>query len=164
MVGGTTTSEGGSGGGGDAFGRFYEGLFPQLARVAWLLTGDAGCSEDLAQEALARTQAAFGRLDAPGAYARTVLVNLCKRHRTRSARRAAIDQRAASGAAPEAFQAYELLDVVDALPYRQKVVIVLRFYEDLSEADIAATLGCRVGTVKSLGSRALARLRRVLEQ
>ena len=92
-----------------------------------------------------------------------MLVNLCKRHRAGLARRAVTDRRAAVGSTSEALEAYELLDVVDALPYRQKVVIVLRFYEDLSEADIAVTLGCRAGTVKSLGSRALARLRRVLE-
>ena len=60
-------------------------------------------------------------------------------------------------------EACELLDVIYALPYRQKAVIVLRYYEDLSEAQIAAALGCRRGTVKSLAARALAGLRKEIE-
>jgi RNA polymerase sigma factor (sigma-70 family) len=59
--------------------------------------------------------------------------------------------------------ARELLDVIDALPSRQKAVIVLRYYEDLSEAEIARALGCRPGTVKSLAARALERLRKDIE-
>jgi RNA polymerase sigma factor (sigma-70 family) len=58
----------------------------------------------------------------------------------------------------------ELLDAVDALPFRQRAVLVLRYYLDLSEADIAQALGCRRGTVKSLASRGLEQLRRVIER
>ena len=60
--------------------------------------------------------------------------------------------------------AHELLDAVDALPYRQKAVIVLRYYEDLRERDIATALGCRPGTVKSLASRALQRLAQEIQR
>jgi RNA polymerase sigma factor (sigma-70 family) len=60
--------------------------------------------------------------------------------------------------------ARELLDAIDSLPRRQRIVIVLRYYEDLSEFEIAEALGCRLGTVKSLASRALDQLRRVVEQ
>ena len=60
-------------------------------------------------------------------------------------------------------QARELLDVIDALPRRQKTVVVLRYYEDLTEAEIAAVLGCRPGTVKSLVARALTRMRKELD-
>jgi RNA polymerase sigma factor (sigma-70 family) len=58
----------------------------------------------------------------------------------------------------------ELRDALASLPMRQRAVLVLRFYEDMSEADIAATLGCRPGTVKSLSSRGLAALRQVIER
>ena len=58
----------------------------------------------------------------------------------------------------------ELLDAVDALPFRQRAVLVLRYYRDLSEGEIADALGCRPGTVKSLATRALDQLRKVIER
>jgi len=58
----------------------------------------------------------------------------------------------------------ELLDAIDRLPFRQKAVIVLRYYEDLTKEAIAATLGCRPGTVKSLAARALARLAKEVQR
>ena len=60
-------------------------------------------------------------------------------------------------------EADELFDALAALPSRQRAALVLRFYEDLSEADIAVALGCRPGTVKSLLHRGLAELRKVVE-
>lgn len=62
------------------------------------------------------------------------------------------------------FAADELADALASLPFRQRAVIVLRYHADLSEADIAETLGCRPGTVKSLASRALARLAKEIPQ
>jgi RNA polymerase sigma factor (sigma-70 family) len=61
-------------------------------------------------------------------------------------------------------RARELLDAVDALPFRQRAVLVLRYYHDLPEDEIAAALGCRPGTVKSLSARALQQLRKVVER
>ncbi len=62
------------------------------------------------------------------------------------------------------FTADELADAVASLPFRQRAVIVLRYYGGLSEAEIAAALGCRNGTVKSLAARALTKLERVIER
>jgi RNA polymerase sigma factor (sigma-70 family) len=104
-------------------------------------------------------QPRFAELEHPAAYTRVVLVNLTRRHVGREARRRNAEQRTVSTivVSPEH---RELLDVVGALPLRQRAVIVLRYYEGLSEAEIATALRCRQGTVKSLSARALERLRR----
>jgi RNA polymerase sigma factor (sigma-70 family) len=152
--------------GGDAeaaFSRFYCEQFDRFARLAFVLVGDGGDAEELAQEALSRVQPAFSDLGAPVAYTRTVLMNLVKHRQGRDSRRRAAEA-AATGPDSIASGARELLDVIDALPERQRAVIVLRYYEDLSEAEIAEALGCRPGTVKSLAVRALTRLRKDIER
>lgn len=150
-----------------SFAAFVEARAPRLLRTAWLLTGDAVAAEDLLQSALARTWPHWPALAAGGeaeAYVRRAMVNTqisWWRRRWRgevptaepperpstSDAYAAVDDRAALGAA------------LRTLPPRQRAVVVLRYYEDLSEAQVAATLGCSVGTVKSQNAKALARLR-----
>jgi RNA polymerase sigma-70 factor (sigma-E family) len=147
----------------DAVEDFYRLRFPDAVRLAHLLSGDASVAEDLAQEAFVRMRERFDDVDAPWAYLRAAVVNACRSHH-RSRGREAIRMRLV-GAAPESqLGARELLDAVDALPYRQKAVIVLRYYEDLSEHDIALALGCRPGTVKSLASRALEHLAKEVQR
>jgi RNA polymerase sigma factor (sigma-70 family) len=146
----------------DGFARFYSGGFERAARLAFLLTGDSDGSEDIAQEALCRIQPRFASLDHPWAYLRTVVVNLCKRHGIEQARQRSARARIGLPRV-ETPRAHELGDVIDALPRRQRAVVVLRYYEDLTEAEIAAVLSCRPGTVKSLATRALNRLRKELE-
>jgi RNA polymerase sigma-70 factor (sigma-E family) len=145
------------------FDEFYRDRFAPMARLALLLTGELASAEDIAQEALTRVHGSFARLDAPSAYLRTVVVNLCRRHRRGNDRRRALGERMTMSPPAEPAPR-ELLDAIDALPYRQKAVVVLRYYEDLSEAEIAAVLGCRPGTVKSSAARALARLRQEVER
>lgn len=140
---------------------FYEQAFDPAARLAFLLTGDLGTSEDIAQEALSRLAPRFGSVEHPRAYLRTVVVNLCSRARGRRARERETRERLGVPD-PAALHARELIDVIDALPQRQRTVVVLRYFEDLSEAEIAATIRCRPGTVKSLAARALATLRQEL--
>ena len=136
---------------------FYRSHFPDAVRLAHLLTGDPWVAEDLAQDAFERVRQRFDTIDAPRAYLRVAVVNACRsHHRTRSRETARARKVGPSGDGE--LGARELLDAVDALPYRQKAVIVLRYYDDLSERDIALALGCRPGTVKSLASRALQRL------
>ena len=146
---------------GGGFDAFFTSNFERAARLAYLLTGEPNAAEDIAQEALARMSPRFEQIATPGAYLRTVVVNLSKRHGSERARVRVMNDRlgapTASNAAPR-----ELIDVIDALPRRQRSVVVLRYYEDLSEAEIAAVLKCRPGTVKSLAARALSTLRKEL--
>ncbi len=132
-------------------------------RLAALLTQHASVAEDLAHDAFTRMYPRWGQAANPGAYLRTSVVNSCRqweRHNNvEKAKLRLIATPEASG-----FVAAELADVVASLPYRQRAVVVLRYYADHSEIEIAEALGCRAGTVKSLASRALARLERELKR
>jgi RNA polymerase sigma-70 factor (sigma-E family) len=147
---------------------FSDFFASQYARLCWLgcaLTGSPAQAEDLAQDALVRTWWRWrlvGRPKDPASYARKVLVN---RHRS-LLRRAASEARTLVRRGPEELalpagdeRAMVLWQAVQALPARQRVVLVLRFYEDRTEAEVAQLLGLSLGTVKSRGHRALGRLR-----
>jgi RNA polymerase sigma factor (sigma-70 family) len=143
----------------DGFDAFYRAEYARTVRLARLLTGSAGVAEDLAQEAFLRVYRQAVAPDNSAGFLRTVTVNLCHNwHRGRS-REALRMARIAQSPQSLSLEANELDAVVGALPYRQRAVLVLRYWLDLSEADIAKALGCRAGTVKSLHARALARLR-----
>jgi RNA polymerase sigma-70 factor (sigma-E family) len=149
---------------GDAFEVFFRSEYPRALRLAWLLTHDRPASEDIAQEAMIAVHARFDRLDNPPAYLSRVVVNVSGGWHRRAARQLQVVESLstqASGGDPE--DDY-LLDALHALPYRQRVVIVARYWAGWSEAEIAAALGCRQGTVKSLCSRALSRLRLELDR
>ena len=150
---------------------FSEFFASQYARLCWLgllLTGSRAEAEELAQEALVRTWWRWRlvrRPADPASYARRVLVN---RHRSLR-RRAAVEARWLARSRPEEValpagdeRAMVLWQAVRALPQRQRAVLVLRFHQDLPEAEVARLLGLPLGTVKSLGHRALARLRQRL--
>jgi RNA polymerase sigma factor (sigma-70 family) len=139
------------------FALFYADRFAEAARLALLLTGDASVAEDLAQDAFARVRPRFDGLDRPWPYLRAAVVNACRSHHRGRARELARARRVGVPDDP-VLGADELLDAVGRLPYRLRAVVVLRYYEDLSEREIADALGVRPGTVKSLSSRALARL------
>jgi RNA polymerase sigma-70 factor (sigma-E family) len=138
---------------------------PALLRSAWLLTGDWGAAEDLVQTALAATWSRRARIESSfawEAYTRKVMMStFLSWHRKRSSREAPAyelpDQ--AAGAGPPIELRVELLRAMAALPARQRAVITLRYFEDLTEADTARALGCSIGAVKSHASRALRSLR-----
>jgi len=144
------------------FDDFYRVEFERMARLAVVLTGDPAIGEELAQEAFARVQQRFGRVASPSAYTRQVVINLCKRPRVPVTRTGMTGNEGAADPGDQA-ERVAMLDAVDRLPHRQRAVIVLRYFEDLTEAEIAQVLGCRPGTVKSLSSRALAQLRKDIE-
>jgi RNA polymerase sigma-70 factor (sigma-E family) len=148
----------------DSFGAFYRREYDRAVRLAWLLTGSRPAAEDVAQDAMAAVYRAFERIESPSAYLRRAVVNTARswhrderRHLERATllarERHTVDARDA-----------ELLDAIVRLPYRQRVVIVARYWGGWSEAEIAQSLGCRPGTVKSLASRGLHRLRREVQQ
>jgi RNA polymerase sigma-70 factor (sigma-E family) len=139
---------------------------PALLRTAYMLTGNRADAEDLLQTALAKTYLAWDRIADRGAvdgYVRRVLVNT----QTSWWRRRKVDEYATE-TLPErpGRDVTADLDLHDALwtalstlPKRQRAMVVLRYYEDLSEAETAQVMGVSVGTVKSTTSRALAKLR-----
>ena len=146
-----------------AFEDFYRTAWAGAVRLAALLTQDARAAEDLAQEAFTRIYPKWARVEQPQAYLRTAIVNACRSWQSRRhTERSKLPLLATREASELGFDA--LADVVAALPYRQRAVLVLRYHSDLSEAEIADALGCRRGTVKSLASRALANLRKGIEE
>ena len=145
----------------------YRRHFPEAARLAFLLTGDRVLAEDLAQEAFVRLTGRFAHLrnrEAFGAYLRRTVVNLVKNQ----FRRRAVERRYLEAERPRTPPADLQPDVATSelvrwalmeLPPRQRLALVLRYYEDLSERQIGEAIGCAPGTVKSLLSRGTATLR-----
>jgi RNA polymerase sigma-70 factor (sigma-E family) len=136
-----------------------------LHRTAYLLTGDWALAEDLLQTALARAYPRWGRIasDNPEVYLRRVLVNTWSSWWRRRWRGEVPTERLVDAAGPDDYAAADRRDAVQAalagLPKRQRAVIVLRFHEDMTEAQVADALGISVGTVKSQTAKALAKLR-----
>jgi len=147
----------------DDFADFYRRERPRAVQLAWLLTHGDNC-EDLAQDAFISVQVKYRRLDNPSAYLTTAVVNRCRTwHRKEQRRRHQLSVVPPESASRDPVDGY-LLDAIGVLPYRQRVVVIGRYWADLSEVEIARILGCRPGTVKSLASRALARLRKEVER
>ena len=138
-----------------------------LVRLGAALTADPGIGEEVAQSALERVYVRWGRLDDPLAYARQVVVNLCRDRGRGVLRRERVGLPLSDVAAPDAIGEHddrdELVRAVRGLPYRQRAVVVLRFWLDMTEQQAADALGVGVGTVKSQTSRAVRRLRQVLD-
>lgn len=154
-----------------AFTAWVAVALPALLRFGHQLTGDAHRGEELVQTALVKTWSAWGRIEAkddPGAYVRRVMVNTHLtwwrrvRHEVLSSQPPEPPQRVGADALTQVDSRAVLLDALDHLGPRQRAVIVLRYFEDLSEAEIAAVLECSPGTVKSQASRAMASLRRLM--
>lgn len=148
------------------FADFVRSRYDALARSAYLLTGDRGHAEDLVQAALMTTLKAWDRLavtEAAESYTRTTMVRAAQRAaRRRWRREIPTDWHQLSGdrTAPEsAATAVDVRTALASLPWEQRAVLVLRFFDDLSERETATLLGCSEGTVKSRTSRALATLR-----
>lgn len=154
---------------GEDFDDFVRGSATRLLRTAVLLTGDRSAGEDLLQDVFERVYIRWRRIHtAPEAYARRALVNAAVNRWRSHLRRpevgltASHDRPTPDGADTLATRA-GMMTVLQALPPRQRAVIVLRYYEDLTEAQTAEVLGCSVGTVKSQSHRALTKLRERLE-
>jgi len=133
---------------------------PRLTRVAHMIVGSNAVAEEIVQECHARMVDRWESIATPDAYARKTVVNLARNHLRRDRRNEAGPAiSAVSLPAPELDETWA---AVLRLPDRQRAVLVLRYYEDLTEAETAEVLGCRVGTVKSAHHRALAALRKEL--
>src|SRR5688572_96867 len=153
----------------DDFRDFVTARSAALLRTAYLLAGDWATAEDLLQTALTKTYLAWkrlGQIEAIEPYARRVLVNTATswwRRRWHGERPTEfLPETAAPDRLDEQLDRDVLWKHVKALPARQRAVLVLRFYEDMSEAQTAAMLNISAGTVKSQTSRALGTLRQRL--
>src|SRR4051794_17897556 len=147
----------------EAFTELVAASWPALYRTAYLLLGDRGLAEDLVQTALAKTYASWGKVrdvEAARGYARTTLVNTAASWFRKTEPRD--DRYAADRLAGDPADRPMLMGALARLAPRQRAVVVLRFYEDLSVADTAAALHCSEGTVKSQTSDALTTLRGLL--
>jgi DNA-directed RNA polymerase specialized sigma24 family protein len=147
----------------ESFDDFYRRSWTGAVRLAGVLAQDGSVAEELAQESFVRMMPKWGGLQTPGAYLRASIVNAARQHHRRSGMvRGKLPLLVSDGVGVDRFG--ELADVVAALPFRQRAVLVLRYYCDLSEREIAELLDCRAGTVKSLSSRALATLNKEISQ
>jgi len=155
----------------EEFEQFVAGCADDLLRTAYLVVWDLAGAEDLVQESLFRIARRWPRVRSmkhPAAYARRVLFNLAlddakRRSRHQSELSRSEPQERSDEAAALALGMVEakseLMGALAELAPRQRATLVLRFFEDLPETQVAEILGCSVGTVKSTTSRALERLR-----
>ncbi|MGC4937131.1 SigE family RNA polymerase sigma factor [Kribbella sp. DT2] len=154
---------------GTDFDEFVRGSSTRLLRTAVLLTGDRQAAEDLVQEMFERVYVRWRWIrGAPEPYARRTLTNLvANRWRRRSRKPETALAEGYEIPTPDSTDQYavrdQLLTALQELPPRQRAVVVLRYYEDLTELQTAEALGCSVGTVKSQTSRALKKLREATE-
>jgi len=148
----------------DEFREFMRGRWAATVRLAYGLTGDTGHAEDVAQDAFARAYASWGRVSRAGdpqAYVRRIVINEYRRRfrKQRVAEELPGVLPDAGTVPPGPEERSALLDALRSLGPRQRAVIVLRYWMDLSEAETAAALNCSRGTVKSQASRGLAALK-----
>jgi RNA polymerase sigma-70 factor (sigma-E family) len=150
------------------FEEFAGTRLPAVLRFTGVLTGDRALAEDVVQEVLIRASARWqqiGQLDRPEHYVRKMVVNEYLSWRRRSWRLIPggtgpeIDHRLAPDHAQAHAERDALLAELSKLPRRQRAVLVLRYYEGLSDTEIADVLGCTPGTIRGYASRALAALR-----
>ena len=153
------------------FREFMHARWPAMVRLAYGLTGDQGHAEDVAQAAFARAYASWPRVKRsgdPDAYVRQIVIN---ENRNRFRKHRVAEQLTDSvlidvpwtDATHESDERSALIAALQRLGPRQRAVIVLRYWLDLTEQETAAALNCSVGTVKSQASRALATLRESIE-
>lgn len=139
---------------------FYQREWQRTVRLAHLLGAPAAEAEDVAQEAFLRLRPGYDTAVEPAALLRQITINLTRSRHRAAQRRLARDAHGVFAEARMEQPTIEIMELVRKLPFRQRSVLVLRYWVDLSESDIAQAIECRVGTVKSLHHRALTNLRK----
>ena len=151
----------------------FDRHYVPMCRLAFVILGDHALAEEIVMEALLKTFAGWGRLrdiDRADSYLRRAVVNLCRSRIRRKMIEARVNSEARGQAArakpdwdQESHETNRLvMEAVRALPERQRAAVVLRYYDDLSESQIAEVLDCSVGTVKSQLSKARSKLEATL--
>ncbi len=135
-----------------------------MLRMATLMVGSAAIAEEIVQDAFEVVGRRWSALERPGAYLRTTVVNGCAQVlRRRDAERRVLAGRLPTGDVEMPCRLIELRDALERLSARQRIVIVLRYFVDIPDREIAEVLDVRPSTVRSLARRGLAELRRELE-
>ena len=143
------------------FEELYAEQYAAMVRLAHSLVDTRPRAEEIVQDAFAAVYARFDRLDYPLAYLRTCVLNGCRRAIRRRIRRRSLPVPAVD---PSELAYNHVLDAVRRLPHRQRSMIALRYDLQLTDSEIATTLGIPIGTVKSTLHRALAALRQEIEK
>jgi RNA polymerase sigma-70 factor (sigma-E family) len=141
----------------DSLVELYERHYDDLVRLAYLVSGQAAHAEEVVQDAFVRAQRSWSRVRDPLPYLRTAVVNGC---RSLGRRQVLERDRRPRPPDPVPLGADELWDALATLTERQRAAVVLRFWCDLPDAEIATALGCREPTVRTSVHRALAKLRK----
>jgi RNA polymerase sigma-70 factor (sigma-E family) len=151
-----------------SFEAFFRTNVGPMVRLGGLITGSVAVGEEIAQEGFSSIYQRWSTLDEPVGYLRTIVVNRSRDHLRREdvARRSARKIGPVRDKTEDAYAESErsIFVALDRLNERQRAAVVLRYWSDLSEKDIATVLQCRPGTVKSMLSRALSELRKVVER
>ncbi len=143
------------------FDDLFERERQHMVRLALLMVGSRAEAEELVQDAFAKVLQRWKGIDNPGAYLQRCVINGCRGH----LRRRHLEQRRRPAAPdPSELGADEMLDALAQLAPRRRAVVVLRYYEGLTQDEIATALAMRPGTVKSTLHRALSDLREVIER
>jgi RNA polymerase sigma-70 factor (sigma-E family) len=138
--------------------RLYRDSRDRLRRLAYLMTGQAAVAEEIVHDAFVRAHGRWDRIETPTAYLRKTVVNLCLAWRSRDAM--ARDRLPRMDVVVEPPELDETWALLAELPRAQRVALVLRYYEDLPDEEIARVMGCRRTTVRTRIHRALATLRK----
>ncbi len=135
-----------------------------MVRMAALLVGSSSLAKEIVQESALTVRERWASIDHPGAYLRTTVVNAC----SATLRRRQLEQRQQPSLAVAEIEQFptevlELRRALDSLNHRQRTVVVLRYFVDIHDDEIAALLGAKPSTVRSLAKRALSTLRKELQ-
>lgn len=153
----------------ESFDELYLVDFARLVRLATLLTGRPEVARDVVQDAFVRLHVRWASVRNPAAYVQRSVVNGCRSHHRRAAREIARNRTATAGDEAERTGGVPLgvdhtFATLAALSHRERAIVVLKFYEQRSEAEIAELVGCRPGSVGPTLQRALAKLRGLQSQ
>jgi RNA polymerase sigma-70 factor (sigma-E family) len=150
------------------FEAFFRAQVAQTVRLARLITGSQTVGEEIAQEAFSAVYVRWSQLDEPAGYLRTAVVNRSRSHLRRLdvARRGTVRLGLPDAGHEDRYADADgsLRAALEGLNERQRTAVVLRYWADMSEREIAKALDCRPGTVKSMLSRAMNELRKVIDQ
>ncbi|NNN21196.1 MAG: SigE family RNA polymerase sigma factor [Acidimicrobiales bacterium] len=141
------------------FVKFYEDNFVASVKIAYLIVQSHQLAEDIVQDSFFKVHKRWSKIDSPSSYLRKAVVNSCNSYFKHKKIERIVAPKLARRESIQIDDDDGMQDSIRQLPYKQQVAVILRYYEDLPDVEIAKALGCQVGTVAGLISRALDQLR-----